>query len=280
MRPTNHKPFTFDDRMEIRRIRDFVLSFYNGDINETFQKALRYYYSNKLEAQIDRDQLEQLIQGIEYTPPQTASQRIPLNIPKVILPLARSEARSAEGRATIEEARDILGDDFFGPEALVKIGVTVAKSEIPGIQFTAAELERAKELDQFLILRRANFNDGEPLTMQRLERYMQMTVDAKRKGKILYNDWFKGEDFFKNATPRPGWALVSKQVMPGTQSKNYLQQTERIAEYLKTQVFRGGAIPADYQAAITDFDRQKSDIARLWEVVVGEKLQNNFQNYG
>jgi len=69
------QPFTYDDRMEPRRVRDFVLAFYNGDVTETFQSALRYYYSNKLESDEDKAKLEELIQYVEYVAPQNVSQR-------------------------------------------------------------------------------------------------------------------------------------------------------------------------------------------------------------
>ncbi|MEM3112573.1 MAG: AAA family ATPase [Candidatus Anstonellales archaeon] len=69
------QPFTYDDRMEPRRVRDFILAFYNGDINKTFQAALRYYYANKLDSQTDRDKLEELIGHVEYVPPKNVSQR-------------------------------------------------------------------------------------------------------------------------------------------------------------------------------------------------------------
>ena len=69
------QPFTYDDRMEPRRVRDFILRFYNGDINETFQGALRYYYSNKLDADVDRQKLEELIRHVEYMAPQNVSSR-------------------------------------------------------------------------------------------------------------------------------------------------------------------------------------------------------------
>jgi len=59
------QPFTYDDRMEPRRVRDFVLRFYNGDVNETFQQALRYYYANKLETEADRKKMEELIRMVE-----------------------------------------------------------------------------------------------------------------------------------------------------------------------------------------------------------------------
>lgn len=71
------QPFTYDDRMEPRRVRDFVLAFYNGDINDTFQTALRYYYANKLDSAVDKAALEELIRTVEYREPiqNVASQR-------------------------------------------------------------------------------------------------------------------------------------------------------------------------------------------------------------
>jgi MoxR-like ATPase len=69
------QPFTFDDRMEPKRVRDFILAFYNGDINETFQTALHYYYSNKLDSETDKAKLEELIKHVEYMAPQNVSQR-------------------------------------------------------------------------------------------------------------------------------------------------------------------------------------------------------------
>ena len=69
------QPFTYDGRMESKRVRDFVLSFYHGDINETFQAALRYYYANKVDSDVDKARLEELIQYVEYVAPQNTSQR-------------------------------------------------------------------------------------------------------------------------------------------------------------------------------------------------------------
>jgi len=70
--------FTFDDRVEKRRVRDFVLHFFNGDINQTFQEALRYYYVNKLELAEDKDKLEELIVNVAYIPTSEESKRTPL----------------------------------------------------------------------------------------------------------------------------------------------------------------------------------------------------------
>lgn len=69
------QPFTFDDRMEPRRVRDFILTFYHGDINETMQNALRYYYANKMETDEDRKKMEELITTVAYIPATEASKR-------------------------------------------------------------------------------------------------------------------------------------------------------------------------------------------------------------
>ena len=50
-----------------------------------------------------------------------------------------------------KEAKEILGEDFLGPEEVKEVfGITI--EEVPAIPFSQAELERAKELGQQLIL--------------------------------------------------------------------------------------------------------------------------------
>lgn len=60
--------FTYDDQMERTRVRDFISMFYKGDITETIQQALRYYYSNKLESERDRSKLNEAIEQVVYRP--------------------------------------------------------------------------------------------------------------------------------------------------------------------------------------------------------------------
>ncbi len=67
--------FTYDDREEPRRVMEYVAHFYNGDINQTFQQALEYYYVNKLANQTDRDSLTDLIKTVSYTPPTDSRRR-------------------------------------------------------------------------------------------------------------------------------------------------------------------------------------------------------------
>ncbi len=60
--------FTYDDREEPRRVMEFVQNFYQGDINETFQDALRYFYSGKLLDPADKAKLDEVIKTVHYVP--------------------------------------------------------------------------------------------------------------------------------------------------------------------------------------------------------------------
>jgi MoxR-like ATPase len=67
--------FTFDDNEERRRVRDFVLNFYQGDITKTIQDALRYYYSGKIMDENDKAKINELIKLVEYSPKPADSRR-------------------------------------------------------------------------------------------------------------------------------------------------------------------------------------------------------------
>ena len=67
--------FTFDDRMEPARVFRFVQRFYRGDISKTFQEALQYYYTNKLQSETDRKALEGLIEHVRYDAPQNTKRK-------------------------------------------------------------------------------------------------------------------------------------------------------------------------------------------------------------
>ena len=67
--------FIFDDHEELRRFQQFVLRYYNGDINETARRALRFYYAGKLQYPKDKEKIEELINHISYTPPSDSRRR-------------------------------------------------------------------------------------------------------------------------------------------------------------------------------------------------------------
>lgn len=178
--------------------------------------------------------------------------------------------KQGEFNLLTEEAEELFGEDFLGPEAVEKtFGIHLSLDQIPDIAesipgITLDQLERAKELGHMLVLRTDRAPDGSPLTMQKMEGLLQSAFDRDGKGKIFYDTgWYKAQKFFTKGIPKPRWALVSKEAVPHSKDKNYLQQTEAIADYLKEDVFKGMTIPDEYQTALHEFDAQKASLATL-----------------
>lgn len=271
------QPFTFDDRMEPRRVRDFVLRFYTGDINETFQQALRYYYSNKLESEADRKKLGELIRLVEYKPKVAESKRKGTEREEKTTEKSNPEAKRTEAIPEtklegpvveqIEVAIEKLGkENVFGPKEIEKIfGVRLA--EVPGIPFSVEELERAEKLGQMLLLRVDKTAEGKPMSLEAMTEVMAKRWKDEGKGDLLstadgWKSWI-GEDRFTTESPRTGWALVSKDVLPESLSKNYIEQTEVIIATLKSDVFKDMDIPEEYTKAIAEFESKKAKLIEL-----------------
>ncbi len=280
------QPFTFDDRMEPRRVRDFVLRFYSGDINDTVQTALRYYYLNKLESPTERQKLEELIRHVGYVPTaetrrrtldeqasrpeSTTKTRTEKELADLLtrpeVPDSVKEAlRSSETVLSpdILEAKTIMGADFVGPEEAKNAFGIEGSVEAPAIPFSKEELERAKELGQMLVLRL-------PMTMAEINEKLSGKVKDGKKllyafdektGKLKDDCWYKDEKFLREEKMEVKWALVSKDVVPETTSKNYLDQTDRVVDYLQNQVFKDRPLPEAYRTAIDEFQKARGGIA-------------------
>jgi len=177
----------------------------------------------------------------------------------------------------IEWAQEIMGEDFMGPEQVAAaFNLDPNTIEIPPIPFSQTELERAKQLGQFLILRIDKDNGGNPLTMQRMR--MILNDKVKDNGKVFSNpDWQQTEEFFTTDFPKARWALVSKDLLgyenngqlvdedetKVSTNKNYLEQTQVLINYLKNEVFQGGNMPLEYTQAIAEFDQEKAGIGAI-----------------
>ena len=280
--------FNYDDRVEPKRVYNFVRNFYNGDINETFQKALRYYYLNKLEDEDDKEKIEEALRLVEYIP-KTESKRRGLDddIPETEEPINTTEEENADPREAVEgkmfgpiaeqmkTAERIMGkENFLGLEAIKAAFDFVPNTkDIPPIPFDEQTLKRAKELNQYLVFRVNTTNDKKPLTMQKMNELKK--GKTKDGGKFLYSNddsgklkddtWYKNEDFYTKETPTMGWSLVSKEVIPYSVSKNYLEQTETLIYYIQNKVFKGQKLDKIYSEAIDEFNKKKKDIKKLMD---------------
>lgn len=173
--------------------------------------------------------------------------------------------RKVKGKLTPEQASEIMGEgNYFGPEAVKKaFGITLTADQIPQIPFSKVELERAKSLGQMLVLRIDKASKGTPLTMKKTDEIAGPQLKATGKGRLFYDtDWYQNEKFFTEDSPRAGWALVSKNVLPDSTDKNDLKQTEVLAHEL-SKVFKGMKISKDVQKALKQFEDDKGKIEEL-----------------
>lgn len=224
------QPFTYDDRMEPRRVRDFILRFYNGDINETMQQALRYYYADKLESDADRKKLGELIRLVEYKPKPGESKRRSLETnvsPEKASLIKDIEKLKAEVEGSgklpqtesspdtllkkMELAQEILGNDFMGPEKIEKtFGIKINVEDIPDMPYSPDDLEKAKENGEMLVLGVDKDSEGEYLTIAHMLEMIPELTDPStgEKIRVLYHQekvgsielgdacWFKNETFY------------------------------------------------------------------------------------
>ncbi len=184
------------------------------------------------------------------------------------VPTGGPKRKEKKGEAiSPREAESIIGSDrFFGLDAVRKAFPSIPElraDQLPPITFSKEDLKRAKELGHSLRLRLNKVPGGNDISMKKMQELLQPTFDQKKAGKVLYDtDWYKDEDFF-GARPDVCWVLTSDEVIPNSEDKDYLEQTELIAEYLPDTVYQGKKLPQEYADAIKELDAQKDAIRAL-----------------
>jgi len=146
------------------------------------------------------------------------------------------------------EAREIFGKDFLGPEAIkATYGVELTPDElqeVENIPFTREELEQAKQLDMMLVLRIPRLGEGKterPLTIDSVRELFAkgdtLGDPNKKKQKIFYGkkdaSWYDKEKFAIQDTPKLGWGLVTKSVLPESLSQNWDEQEKILKKWAK-----------------------------------------------
>lgn len=173
---------------------------------------------------------------------------------------------TAKELATLDEAREIMGKEFVGPEAVEKTwGRKLAPAEIPQIPFSIEVLQRARENGEWLKLDTDLTGAGKDMNMNGQSTHLKGRWAEEKKGKVLRDEagWKRNEEFFTKDKPQLRWRLVGKEVIPGTLDENAVVQTRKIADHLQNTVFAGQEIPAEYAAAIAEFNAQEDEITKL-----------------
>lgn len=265
------QPVAFGTPRDDKRIFEFVQGFYRGDINKTFQDALRYYYANRVIDPTDREKIQELINTVVYVPPQN-TRRKGLEQTEGQDAVVPSTAEAGPEGMTIAEAERILGRQNVLGYADVKQIFRVDRTD--PIQFSRADLETAKRLGQKLILYTDKMMVEKPGRFGRkgtsevvdvtLKNMKEKFTKAHDGSPMHYDqDWYNNEEFFKSEKPRVGWHLTSTEVVPNSTSQNYVQQTETLIQHLLKDVYKGKTMPGKFGAAMAEFDKQKTELTRL-----------------
>jgi len=146
--------------------------------------------------------------------------------------------KTREGIETsYEQAQEIMGESFYGVEEIKNtFRFEFPQEKVPAIPYSPEVLEKAKKNGEMLMLRVESDGEGSPMTMERMNGLMQAVLEEdseEEQEKLLYDtNWYQEEDFFKNASLRTEWKLVGKNLVPDSTSKNYIEQTKLLRDYL------------------------------------------------
>lgn len=159
-----------------------------------------------------------------------------------------------------EEAEEIMGNDFLGPQAIEEtFGIHLEAEDIPKIPFSKEELESAKRLGQFLVLRTEKAPDGKDLTIMKMEKIakdVSKPIMVGRKCKRALN-----KEGLVNESPREGWALVTKH--PLDYSIDCMHQIAASIGYLKRRFTDNQKTPIEYEKAFEEFAAAQDSVNAL-----------------
>jgi|GEM_PF-1812510 len=175
-------------------------------------------------------------------------------------------------RKTIDRARQIMletcGEDhFYGLSELKKtfLGMKIYLKDVPALP-SETEIQRLAALGLTLRLRVSKAPDGSKLTMQKMYQLLQDEFTKSKDGKVLFStedEWKLKSTFFTDEVPELAWGFTSDEVLPNSTRKNHLQQTQLMAEYAKSTLFKGEQMPLEYREAIAELTAEQNEIQQL-----------------
>ncbi len=150
-----------------------------------------------------------------------------------ILEKALSVAEKPE-RASFEEAQEIMGSDFIGPDDVeaalgVENGISKIEAYENKIPYSREDLEKANKLDAVLIYRAGQIGNG-PVTLDYLSylylnKYGVALVSNKTEVETAM------ESPIDDSELTSGWKLVKKNPIDSGDG-NYMMQTSKLYEFL------------------------------------------------
>jgi MoxR-like ATPase len=171
--------------------------------------------------------------------------------------LTALEASLSENESiSLKEAKEIMGANFFGPEEVQSALGLQFNEKIPEINFSKEMLEKFKDTHQ-LILYGGKFLGplGTPPTTGQI--FSTKFGNKKKDGtKLLASvDWYKDEKFFTQEGTKLEWKLVSKDLIPNSTSKNYLEQTSLLADYVRNMYDNDSQASSEVKDALLEWKK-------------------------
>ena len=169
------------------------------------------------------------------------------------------------------EAKEIMGVNFFGPEEVnAVLGLEFPKGRIPEITFSKEVLENLKDTHQ-LILYGGGYRKipetGGYFGVNGQEFDARLQNKKKDGTKLLYDvDWYKNEEFFTRDSSELQWKIVSKDLIPNSTSKNYLEQTSILADCVRNMYDDDSKAPSEVKDALLEWNRLKHDPQKFTEL--------------
>ncbi|MFA7193814.1 MAG: AAA family ATPase [Candidatus Paceibacterota bacterium] len=247
------QPFSYDDRMEPRRVRDFLCRFYRGDVNETFQAALRYYYSGKILDQAEKQKLEELIKHVSC-PKEALSnpKRKGLGAAQAGSPEVNKTGLSVEEAAQIFEEMDYK-EGFIGPSEIAETFGFFKLPEAPPVPFTREVLEQCKEFGLQLVLQVGRTDEGEVFNIAK----MQSSFTGMGGVDVFFEEGINQadkENIGIKETPRYGWKLAgNSNTMFGT-TGDYLEQLSSSLSNVQHTLYGNNEVSDRYKKANKELD--------------------------
>ncbi len=203
-----------------------------------------------------------------------------------------------EAHIEFEEAKEIFGPDFLGPEAVeATFGVELSQEELGQIEvipFTREELEQAKKLGMMLVLRVPRVGKdkaAKPLTIKQLRGVFKgedkLGDSKKKKFQIFYDqNWYDKEDFATKATPSLGWGLVSKSILPDSLGKDWDKQEEVLKKWAQengidpAQIKRRTPVEIAYDTLLYYGTNKESLLENTWDWTEVQSSDGYFVHVG
>jgi DNA-directed RNA polymerase subunit RPC12/RpoP len=134
---------------------------------------------------------------------------------------------SAKREEKLRQVKEIMGNNFLGPERLNKcFNIQLTKEELLKIPFSDETLEECKDT-HILFLGINHDKEGKPLTINRFRE--MFPADGQPKF-YSYKSWYDNEKFATKETPEFRWYLIRKLILEESRDKTYEKQQKLLKE--------------------------------------------------